>query len=182
MTNRTAGHRYARALFDVALQEKQDLAAIEQQLSSFGDLFTRHPSLGRVLLNPAVPVNRKRAAVAELTARAAVAPPVAKLLLLLAERDRLAILPELIAAFRDRLFEHQQIVRAEVTTVAPLTAERAEAIEKSLARLTGRTVTLSTKVDGALIGGVVARVGSTVYDASIAGQLRRLRQQLSDSI
>ena len=70
MTNKTAAIRYARALLDVALKEQADLEQIESELAAFVDLFTQHPALEKVLLNPAVPVPRKRAAVAELTARA----------------------------------------------------------------------------------------------------------------
>ncbi len=182
MSNRTAGHRYARALFDVAIKEKADLAEIERQLASFSELFVQHPALSKVLLNPAVPVTRKRDAVSALAARGAVLPLLSKLLVLLAERDRLVVLPDLVASFRERMLDHQKIVRAEITTAAPLSADRAQAIEKSLARVTGRSVTLSTKVDASLLGGVVARLGSTVYDASLAGHLRKLRQQLSDSL
>jgi F-type H+-transporting ATPase subunit delta len=106
-----------------------------------------------------------------------VLPVVGKLLLLLAERDRLAILPGLLEAFRHRLMDHRQVVRAEITTAAPLAAPRTRAIEESLARLTGRTVTVSTRVDPALIGGLVARVGGTVYDGSLATQLEKMRQR-----
>ena len=67
--------------------------------------------------------------------------------------------------------EHQQVVRAEVTTAAPLPADRAAQLSSSLARATGRTVDVTTNVDPAIIGGIVTRIGSTVYDGSIATQL-----------
>jgi F-type H+-transporting ATPase subunit delta len=73
------------------------------------------------------------------------------------------------------------VVRAEVTTARPLEAERAKAIESSLAKLTGRTVTLATKVDPAIIGGVVARIGSTIYDGSVTRQLEKLKERLVES-
>ena len=87
-----------------------------------------------MLLNPAVPVPRKRAAVADLLARAKLSPIVTKLLTLLADRDRLVLLPDLLAAYRDRLLDHRHVVRAEVTTAAPLDAERAQRFEQELAR------------------------------------------------
>ena len=126
-----------------------------------------------MLLNPAVPVPRKRAAIAELTTRAKLSPVLGKLLLLLAERDRLVLLPDLLAAYRERLLDHLKVVRAEVTTAVALPADRAKAVEQSLARVTGRTVMLDTRVDPAIIGGVVARVGSTVYDGSVTRSWRR---------
>ena len=180
ITNRTAATRYARALLDIALKEKGDLRAIETELADFVALFTQHPTLEKVLLNPAVPVPRKRATIAELTTRAKLTPVLGKLLLLLAERDRLVLLPDLLAAYRERLLDHLNIVRAEVTTAVALPADRAKAVEQSLARVTGRTVMLETRVDPAIIGGVVARVGSTVYDGSVTTQLEKMRQRLTE--
>jgi F-type H+-transporting ATPase subunit delta len=182
VTTRTAANRYARALLDVALQEKADLSKIDSELAAFNDLVLQHPTLQRVLLNPAVPMPRKRAVVAELTGRARVQTVLAKLLALLAERDRLIVLPDLVAAYRERLQDHLQVVRAEVTTAAPLSAEQAKQIERSLASATGRTVTLSTHVDPSIIGGVVARVGSTVFDGSITNHLQRMKQRLEESV
>src|SRR5262245_59135965 len=109
MTARTAARRYARALFDVVVKEKGDLSLVEQQLTGFADLFNQHAALGKLLLNPAVPAPRKRAAVVELTARAKVSPVLGKLLVLLAERDRLVLLQDLPAAFRERVMEHQKV-------------------------------------------------------------------------
>jgi F-type H+-transporting ATPase subunit delta len=100
---------------------------------------------------------------------------------LLAERDRLVLLPDLLAAFRDRLLDYQNVVRAEVTTAVPLDGGRTAAIERSLAQATGRNVALTTRVDPALVGGLVARIGSTVYDASIVTQLQKLKQRLADT-
>jgi len=179
MTNSTAANRYARALLDVAVKERADVDQIERELASFVDLFSQYPALERVFLNPVVPVPRKRAAMDVLTARVRVIPILAKLLGVLAERDRLVLVPGVLAAYRDRLLDYRQVVRAEVTTTTPLSPERAKSIEMSLARLTGRTVALSTKVDPAIIGGVVTRIGSTVYDASVTRHLQRMREKLA---
>jgi F-type H+-transporting ATPase subunit delta len=182
MTNKTAATRYARAVFDVALKEKADLNAIEAELEAFSALFTEHPTLAKVLLNPAVPVPRKRAAVAEVVERAGVSSIVGKILILLAERDRLILLPDLVASYRDRLMNHQNVARAEVTTAVPLEPERVQEIQRSLARATGRTVTLTTAVDPAIIGGVVARIGSTVFDGSVTTHLKKMKQRLAERV
>jgi F-type H+-transporting ATPase subunit delta len=182
MTSRTAANRYARALFDVALKEQQDLERIAAELGGFVALLKAHPTLEKVLHNPAVPAPRKREAVAALVRRAGTSPTVGKLLVLLAERDRLAILPDLLAAYHDRLLDHRHVVRAEVVTAAPLAADRIAAIERSLARATGRQVTMSARVDPSIIGGLVARVGSTVYDASVTAQLARMKQKLIENV
>jgi F-type H+-transporting ATPase subunit delta len=182
MTNRTAANRYARALLEVALKETVDLAQVETELVAIVDLFTQNQTLQKVLLNPAVPAVRKRSAVAEIARQAALLDVVRKLLILLAERDRLIILPDLLAAFRDRLMEHLKVVRAEVTTTVVLPPERLEAIRRRLAEVTGRTVNLTTRVDPTLIGGMVARVGGTVYDGSVTTQLRKMRAQLGEGL
>jgi F-type H+-transporting ATPase subunit delta len=182
VTNKSAANRYARALFDVAHKEQVDFDEVDRQLTAFSDVCTQNPMLDAALMNPAVPAPRKRAVVAELVKVLAMTPVVAKLLVLLAERDRLVLLPDLAAAYRDRVLEHQQVVRAVVTTAVPLASDRTAAIEQSLARLTGRKVTLSTRVDPALVGGLVARIGSTVYDASVSAQLKKMKQRLVESM
>jgi F-type H+-transporting ATPase subunit delta len=178
MTPKAAAARYARALFDVAVKEHRDLQEIEQQLAHFVALFGQHPSLEKVMLNPAVPVPRKRAAVKELTTRLGVTEVLAKLLALIAERDRLVLLPDVLSMYRERLLDHQRVLRAEVTTTSPLTNERIEEIERRLARVTGKRVTLAARVDPAIIGGIVARIGSTVYDGSLARQLEKMKSRL----
>jgi F-type H+-transporting ATPase subunit delta len=179
MTNKTAALRYARALLDVAVKEKAALEPIADDLASFLDLFTQNPALEKVMLNPAVPVPRKRAAMVELTDRAHPSPILSKLLVLLAERDRLVLLPDLLSAYRERLLDHQQVVRAEVTTAAPIGPARAQAIERALAHVTGRTVRLGTRTDPSIIGGVVARIGDTIYDGSVTTQLEKMKKTLS---
>jgi F-type H+-transporting ATPase subunit delta len=180
MTNKTAATRYARALFDVALKEKADLDLIERELDSVVELFTEYPALAHALLNPVVPVPRKRAAAAALTALAQLTPMVTKLIGLLADRDRLVLVPDLLAAYRDRLLDHRNIIRAEITTTAPVPADRVKAIEASLAHATGRTVALTMSVDPSIVGGVVTRIGSMVYDGSITRQLQKIRARLGE--
>jgi F-type H+-transporting ATPase subunit delta len=179
MTNRTAGTRYARALLEVAVKEKADVDQVERDLMAVVDLFAQHKAFAQVMLNPVVPVPRKRAAMDAVIERAHLLPMVSKLLALLAERDRLVLLPDLLAAYRERLLDYRDVIRAEITTTAPLGPDRVKAIEASLARASGRTVTLSATVDPSIIGGVVTRIGSTIYDGSVTRQLQRMKEKLS---
>jgi F-type H+-transporting ATPase subunit delta len=178
MTARTAAARYARALIDVAAKESFDLERVGGQLDDFHQLLEKNPPLARVLLNPAVPAPRKRAAVEAIMRQVDLATVVAKLLLLLAERDRLVLLGDVAAAYRDMLMDRQNVVRAEVTTVSSLSAEKLHAIETRLAAVTGKRVAMAAKVDQNILGGVVARVGGTVYDGSVATQLKKIRDRL----
>lgn len=179
MTSRAAAARYARALFDVARAEGIDLERVHRELSEFAELVHGNEALQRALTNPAVPVPRKRAVVEALLSRAGdLLSPIAKLLLLLADRDRLVLLPELADAYRNRLMDHQNVVRAEVVTAEALPEDRVAALETGLARATGRQVQLKTRVNPEIIGGAVARIGSTVYDGSITRQLEKMREAL----
>jgi F-type H+-transporting ATPase subunit delta len=179
MPSRASATRYARALFDVALKES-DPVRIGRDLASFADLMSSNVELHGALTNPAVPAAAKRQIADTLATRLSIAAPAHKLLVLLADRDRLGVVPDLLAVYRERLMEHQQVVRAEVTTAAPLTADRAAQLQKQLADITGRTVDMTTSVDPSIIGGVVTRIGGTVYDGSIATQLAKLRQTLAE--
>ena len=180
MTSRAAAARYARALLDVILHERANPEQVEQELTSIAGLIATHPELQRVLTNPAIPVAGKRGVMTELTKRVKLTPPLAKLLMLLADRDRLALMPDLLDVYRERLMDYLQVVRAQVTTAVPLSQDRAAQLEKRLSELTGRRVTMTAKVDPALIGGIVTRIGSTVYDGSIATHLETMKQKLME--
>jgi len=177
MSNRASASRYAKALLDVMIREGSPEQA-EQELASLADLFERHEDLRKAMLNPAIPVTAKRSVMQQLVARVQPSRPVGKLMMLLAERDRLELLPDLLAAYRDRLMDYLQVVRAEVLTAISLPEERVAQLKQRLADVTGRRVVMTTRVDPSIIGGVVARIGSTVYDGSVATQLARIKSKL----
>ena len=179
MSTRASAARYARALFDIAIKETNPEQA-EKELDAFAGLLQSHTDLQKVLTNPAVPAANKRALVQQLMDRLQPSSPVRKLLLLLAERDRLELFPDMLDVYRERLMEHMQVIKAEVTTAAPLAGDQAAQLQQRLAKATGRTVTMTTKVDPAIIGGVVTRIGGTVYDGSVATQLAAMRQRLTE--
>jgi len=179
MTSRAAGTRYARALFDVALKEA-DIEGAGRDLAGFAELVAGNDVLKRVLSNPAIPAAHKRAVVEQLLAKAgSVSPVVVKLLGLLADRDRLVLLPEIAAAYRNRLMEHAKVVRAEVVTAVALPADRIAALQRGLAGATGLDVQLENRVDPSIIGGAITRIGSTVYDGSVVRQLEKMKDALT---
>jgi F-type H+-transporting ATPase subunit delta len=179
MTSRASGTRYARALFDVARKEGS-VEETGRDLAAFAQLVAGHDLLARVLSNPAIPAPRKRAVIEQLLARGgSLAPSVGRLLTLLADRDRLVLLPDIAAAYQDRLMEHAKIVRAEVITAIGLPADRVAALQQGLGQATGRQVQLETRVDPSIIGGAITRIGSTVYDGSVTRQLQKMKEALS---
>jgi F-type H+-transporting ATPase subunit delta len=182
MTSHRAAVRYARALFDISLSERRDVADTFTELRQFASLLTSNGALHRALTNPAIPVPRKRAVVEALVARAGtLQPAVSKLLLLLADRDRMALLPDISQALENLLMDHQKVVRAELVTALALPNDRVQAITAGLKTATGREVRLDTRVDPAILGGAVARIGGTVYDGSIARQLERMKETLTSA-
>jgi len=171
---------YAKALFEVALAENRT-EAIGRELAATAALVEAHVELGPFLAHPAVPVRAKKDVMERVASEAGASKPLLKLLALLGDRDRLSLVGELNAAYQQRLLQHQGVVEAHVTTAVPLTADRAAALSTGLERATGKKVRLTTAVDPAILGGVVARIGSRVFDGSIARQLERMRDQLSTS-
>jgi len=181
MTSRSAATRYARALFDVALAERQDVAALDRELSGVAALVAGNEGLQRALSHPAIPAARKHAVLEQLLSLSPVNPILSRVLLLLADRDRLALIPDLAEAYRSRLMDHQQVVRAQVTTAVALPDDRVAGLRQGLATATGRQVQLQIDVDPSILGGAVARIGSTVYDGSITTQLEKLKQRLVET-
>lgn len=177
MSLRTSATRYARALFDVAIKES-DPVRVERSLTEFVDVMEGHPELSRALTSPTVPQAARVGVVGALTTRAGTEAPVARLLTLLATRGRLELLPMLLEVFRERVLAYQNVVRATVTTATPLSPDTVAALEQRLGTITGKHVRIAMVEDPALIGGVVATIGSTVYDGSLRTQLQKMRQQL----
>jgi F-type H+-transporting ATPase subunit delta len=180
MSLRTSAARYAKALLDVAVQES-DPALVAQDLASIVTAMTEHAELRRVMTSPGTPLTARVQVMRALAERAAVQPPLAKLLVMLAERRRLELLPDMLDVYRERLLAHRNVVRASVTSAAPLSAEKVQQLDASLSALTGKQVQLELSVDPSIVGGVVTRIGSTVYDGSIRTQLQKMRQQLVDN-
>jgi F-type H+-transporting ATPase subunit delta len=133
----------------------------------------------RPLETPAIPAYKKRAVLESvLDAAGDLDPEVRRLLLLLADRDRLMTLPHLSRFFNARVMLKNRVVAADVVTAVPLGDDRRAALTSALGGATGGTVQLTERVDPSIIGGLVARVGGVVYDGSVTGQLDRMRARL----
>jgi F-type H+-transporting ATPase subunit delta len=165
---------------DVALANNA-AAEVRQQLSDFLDLLRESPDLRVLLDSPAVSRTNKKAVVESLAARMGANRTIHNFLLVVLDRRRTRLLPEIQIAFDARLDERQSIRRAKVTSAHALSdGEKAELV-RTLATLTGGRVDAEYKIDPALIGGAVVRIGSTIYNGSVRAQLERLRAQLATS-
>jgi F-type H+-transporting ATPase subunit delta len=180
MSVRTSATRYAKALLHVAIQES-DPSTIDQDLVSVARAMAESAELRRALTSPGIPQQIRVNVTAALTSKVGVQPPVAKLLKMLADRGRLDLVPTMSEVYTERLLAHRNIVRATVTSAVPLTPEKTQRLEASLSDMTGKRVQVETAVDPSIIGGIVTRIGSTVYDGSIRTQLVKMRQQLVET-
>ena len=128
---------------------------------------------------PALPPQVKRSVLTALvTQMGPISVELQRLLDLMADRDRLGMIPAAAAAFTERLMQARKILPAEIVTAVPLSDANRTAIAGALARAVGSEVTITERVDPAIIGGVVAKVGSVVFDGSVTRQLERLGQRL----
>jgi F-type H+-transporting ATPase subunit delta len=173
--------RYARALADVvtAPGSKIDARAASAELGAFERLLAESADLKTALESPAVPPPRKRAVAGRLAKDLALSDVIRRFLFVLIDRRRTALLHEIGEAFESVMDERLGIARAEVLSARPLSAPQQQEIVAGLARLTGKQTRAQFGVQDDLIGGVMARIGSTVYDGSVRGQLEALRQRLA---
>jgi len=177
MSLRTSATRYAKALLEVAIQES-DPGKIAADLTSVAEAMAGSAELRRALTSPGIPQDVRVNVVGAVAAQIGAAPPLAKILKMLADRGRLDLVPLMAEVYRERLLAHANIVRATVTSATPLGADEIKGLEGSLGGLTGKKIQIETTVDPALVGGVVARIGSTVYDGSIRTQLEKIKRQI----
>lgn len=179
MTARAIARRYASALFDVVRKNKTE-EKTARELSTLAGVVTAHAELRKALETPAVPMARKKAAMdAVMQAVGPVSDEVRRLIGLLVDHDRVPQLPEIALAFDARVMAAKKTVAAEFVTAVALPDKSKDALATALGRVLGVDVVVTTRLDPAIVGGVVATVGGTVYDGSVAGQLNRLKQRLA---
>ena len=171
------GTRYAKALLEVV--ERQDPKRTLEELRSVQELIGASPDLHTALLSPAVSQSRKRAVVGRILDPLGVSKPVRNFLFVIIDHRRINELPSIIEAFDMQLDERLGFVRADVSSARELSEAQRAALEAELSRLSGKNAKPKFVINPALIGGVVARVGSMVYDGSVRGQLERLRLKLA---
>jgi F-type H+-transporting ATPase subunit delta len=178
VTPKALARPYAAALIEVVGSGDAGTQA-ESALRALAEAIRGHDELRRVLDSPAVPAAKKRAIVDGLLQTIAGVPvEVRRLVSHLVDEDRIGAVNEIAEMFSARLRRARNIVEAEVVTSQPLGDDGRAALSQALSRVAGGSVQLTERTDPSIIGGVVARVGSTVYDSSVTRQLARMRQRL----
>jgi F-type H+-transporting ATPase subunit delta len=181
MTSSAIASRYAGALVDVvtAHSAKDDPQAIIGQLRDFQAAMESSPGLRNAMNSPAISPARKRAVVGRLADAMQASRIVRNFLFILVDNGRVGALPGIVDTFETLLGERLGYARVDVTSAAGLDEPQRQALTSQLERLTGKRVKPRFAVDAELIGGVVARAGSTVYDGSVRGRLQALGRRLT---
>jgi F-type H+-transporting ATPase subunit delta len=171
--------RYARAFVDVVYGQKLDAATVMAQLRSIVGLVNDNADLRHVWDNPAIPADQKRNLLDAIVARENVARQVRNFIAVLIDHRRIAALPEITRQIELEMDRRLGLAEAEITSARDLTAAERADMEAQIERLTGKKVRAHYTLDRQLLGGAVVRLGSTIYDGSVRGQLQRMKEQLS---
>ncbi len=171
--------RYARALDAVVVEQRLPRNEVKQQLRDFVNTFAGSPALREVLENPSIPEDQKLRLLDSMAARIGMSRTVRNFVAVVISHARLEELREIVDAYLELADRDAGVAEAEITSARPLDAEGRRAMEEGIAKLVGGTaVRASYREDPALLGGAVVRVGSTVYDGSVRGQLEQMRQRM----
>jgi F-type H+-transporting ATPase subunit delta len=180
MTDSAVAARYAEALADVVTaaaspvrpQDAVDeFRAFEATLKGSAELYI-------VLTTPSVAMSRKKAVVGRIADDLQVSRVIRNFLMVVTGHRRIPLLSGILQSFEEVLDQRLGYVRAEVASARELSVEQRAALNATLERLSGKRVRMRFRIDDSLIGGVLARIGSTVYDGSVRGQLQSMERRL----
>jgi F-type H+-transporting ATPase subunit delta len=174
---------YARAFADVVMKKSNllDPARMLQELHGIEALFQQSDPLRRVLENPSIPGDRKRAVIDAITMRLGTTRQVRNFIAVLTDHRRLPLFSEILKQLEQELNDRQGFVEAQVSTARQLSDPEKQMLEVEITKMTGKKVRARYKQDASLLGGAVVQVGSTIYDGSVEGQLNRIREQLVET-
>ena len=173
--------RYAAALADV-VTERGEAREVQEELSAWELMMQGNSDLLEVFRNPTIPYDQKRKVLDTLIARTRVRPTTANFLQVLLRNHRLAELREINLRFAQELDDRRGVVVAHVTTARTVPETERVKLADKLSNLTGRRVRLQFGVDEELIGGVVTRIGSTVYDGSVRTRLEQIKLRMAGEV
>lgn len=172
---------YARAFADVVFDKKLDAAQVGEELRSVQQAFEGHIQLRRLWENPSVPAEQKRAVLDAIARKLGLSQPVRNFVAVLLDRRRIAQLPSIMRQYEQEVNRRLGLTDADITSFRELSASERRGLEAKIAALTGKKVHAHYKTDSEILGGAIVRVGSTVYDGSVRGQLQKLKERLISS-
>ncbi len=170
--------QYARALADVVMSSKLDTNDVDRQLREFHGTFDESRELREVFENPSIKLEAKLKVLDAIAPRIGMARQVRNFFAVLLQNDRIHALTAVTAEYRCQINLRLGITEAEITTVRELNMNEKSHLEAKAASLAGTKVHAIYKQDPSLLGGVVLRIGDTVYDGSVRGRLEELHETL----
>jgi F-type H+-transporting ATPase subunit delta len=171
--------RYARAFADVVFDLKLAPASVLEQLYGMVSVVKSNQVLQRIWENPSVPADQKRALLDAIVARENVCKQARNFLAVLIDHRRIGQLPEIARQVESELNTRQGFAEAEVTSARELSAIEKGALEGKIVTMTGKNVRAHYAIEPRILGGAIVRLGSTIYDGSVKGQLQRMKEQLA---
>lgn len=169
---------YADVLLEAALEAKAEWL-LADELERFVRILGDNAELAKLAANPAVSPDEKEKVIAEIAARGEFSDLAKRALLLFVRNRRLSDVGDVLEAYREQLDRKEGVAHAEISAATELSPAEKAKLEEALGRAVGRKIRMTISVDPTLVAGVVAKVGSTVFDASLRGEIRRLRRTLS---
>ncbi len=171
--------RYAQAFADVVAEFHLEADSVDQQLRDFLAAWDESSELREVFEDPSVPAAQKIAVLDGMKPKLGLAPQVRNLLAVLIHNDRIRAVHEVVAEYHAELQRRMGIHQAEVTTARELNEADKTALLAHVAELAQGRVDATFRLDASILGGVVVRIGSTVYDGSVLGRVERLKEELA---
>jgi F-type H+-transporting ATPase subunit delta len=171
--------RYATAIFELATEE-DDLAALERDVEALSAALAESADLRALIASPIVSRDDQGRAIAAIAEAMDLTLTMRQSLGLMAERRRLFVLPQLVAALRAQIAAAKGEITADVVSAAPLDKEQARRLTEVLSASTGKAIRLNATVDESLIGGLVVKVGSKMIDTSIRSRLAALHTAMKE--
>ena len=176
----TVAGRYASALFDLAKDERQ-LEAVERDMVQMAAMLKGSPDLDRMVRSPVISAAAQGNALAAIAASAGFSSLATNFLRLLAKSRRLFALSDMIKVFREIAARYRGEVTAEVVSAHPLNEAQQAALEDALKGTAGgRNIRIETRVDPALLGGLVVKMGSRMIDSSLRTKLSSLKTRMKE--
>jgi F-type H+-transporting ATPase subunit delta len=170
---------YARAFADVVFDRRLDPAKVAGDANNLVALFAGSKDLREVWEAPSVPGEQKLRLLDAIAGREGIGREVRNFVAVLIDHRRISLLAAIVKQFELELNERMGFTEAEITSAKPLNADAKRELESQVEKLTGKKVRASYAQDDSLLGGAVVRIGSTIYDGSVKGQLERIREQLA---
>jgi len=172
-----ASRRYAKALLDVLYPAKAEMGL--DQLKGFSAMLAQQSDARLVFDNPTVSAEHRKDLLNKIGDALKLETPIRNFLGILIDRNRLDLLNEIISTYSAALDDRQGIAEAHVTSALELNSAQQAEVAAKLQAVTGKKIRMQVSIDPALIGGLVAQVGSTIYDGSIRQQLQTFRESLT---